>query len=97
MSERRPPALAWIHPGALAQTQEVPAGCVMAFKLAHAIWLSFLGTDDPARLDYFLFSHLDLLALGILADRVPLIGENRVMVSLGLKRLAETRKPGLDS
>src|SRR5580700_1813861 len=53
---------------------DVPAGCVMAFKLAQALWLSFLGSTDPERMDYFLFDHLDLLCLGILADRVPLTG-----------------------
>src|SRR6201999_1528036 len=41
--------------------------------------------------------HLDLLALGILADRVPLTGENRVFTALGLQRLAQTRKPGLEA
>lgn len=86
--------LAWIHPHG---TNEKPAGCVMAFKLAHALWLSFLGNDDPERLDYFLYSHLDVVALGILGDRVPLTGENRVLVWHGLRRLAQTRKTGLSA
>src|SRR5262249_29247138 len=76
-SEPRPPALAWIHPGVLeTDAGEVPAGCVMAFKLAHALWQTFLGDEDPERMDYFLFSHLDLISMGILADRMPLHGEN---------------------
>ena len=88
-------ALAWIHPGTLPrEMDEKPAGCVLAFKLAHGLWRSFLG-DDRARLDYFLFEHLDLVALGILADRVPVVGENRVLVWHGLRRLARTRKTGL--
>ncbi|HVO33777.1 MAG TPA: DHHA1 domain-containing protein, partial [Elusimicrobiota bacterium] len=74
-----------------------PAGCVMAFKLAQGLWTSFLGEDDPERLDYFLYDHLDLLSLGILADRVPLVGENRILVWHGLRRLARTRKTGLQS
>jgi len=86
--------LAWIHPLA---SGEKPAGCVMAFKLAQALWLSFLGGDDPERLDYFLYSHLDVVALGILGDRVPLVGENRVLVWHGLRRLAQTRKTGLSA
>jgi single-stranded-DNA-specific exonuclease len=69
----------------------------MAFKLAHALWLSFLGDQDPERLDYFLFSHLDLVSLGILADRMPLRGENRILVWHGLRRLAYSRKAGLSS
>lgn len=90
----RPPALAWIHPEH-SRDEAKPAGCVMAFKLAHALWLSFIGEDDPERLDYFLFSHLDVLALGILADRVPLQGENRTLAWHGLRRLPQTRKTGL--
>jgi single-stranded-DNA-specific exonuclease len=93
----RPPALAWIHPelqgdGAAAGTS---CGCVMAFKLAQALWTSYLGKADPERLDYFLFDHLDLVSLGILADRVPLTGENRTLVWHGLRRLAHSRKAGL--
>jgi single-stranded-DNA-specific exonuclease len=75
----------------------LPAGCVMAFKLAQAVWISFLGTQDPERMDYFLFSHLDLIAMGLLADRMPLRGENRIMVWHGLRRLAYTRKVGLSA
>jgi single-stranded-DNA-specific exonuclease len=97
LSAVRPRALAWIHPGAAAATIEAPAGCVMAFKLAQALLLSFLGNDDPARLDYFLFDHLDLLCLGILADRVAVTGENRTYVWHGLRRLAATRKGGVGS
>ena len=74
-----------------------PAAAVMAFKLAEGLWRSFIGPDDPARLEYFLFDHLDLVALGILADRVPLTGENRALVWHGLRRLARTRKEGLAS
>jgi single-stranded-DNA-specific exonuclease len=72
-----------------------PAGCVMAFKLAQAIWMTFLGKEDPERMDYFLFSHLDLISLGILADRMPLHGENRILVWHGLRRLAYSRKAGI--
>ena len=38
---------------------------------------------------------LDLVALGTVADMVPLRGENRVMAALGLKLLPQTRKAGL--
>lgn len=86
----------WIHPqGRTEDSVEAhPAGCVLAFTLARALWESFVG-DDEARLDYFLFSHTDVVALGILADRVPLVGENRILVWHGLRRLARTSKAGL--
>jgi single-stranded-DNA-specific exonuclease len=89
---------AWVHPGSMdGASEEMPAGCVMAFKLAEALWISFLGREDRERLDYFLFEHLDLLALGILGDRVALTGENRIFVWHGLRRLAQSRKGGMQA
>jgi len=38
---------------------------------------------------------LDLVALGTIADVVPLLGANRVLVRAGLEVLASTRRPGL--
>ncbi len=38
---------------------------------------------------------LDLVALGTIADVVPLSGPNRILVYHGLRELAETRRPGL--
>lgn len=38
---------------------------------------------------------LDLVALGTVADCQSLTGENRILVSFGLKVLAKTRRPGL--
>ncbi len=38
---------------------------------------------------------LDLVAVGTVADMVPLIGDNRILVAAGLKRLNESARPGL--
>ena len=38
---------------------------------------------------------LDLVALGTIADIVPLVGENRILVSAGLERLNKTQRPGI--
>jgi single-stranded-DNA-specific exonuclease len=38
---------------------------------------------------------LDLVALATIADIVPLTGENRILVSVGLERLNCSRRPGL--
>jgi single-stranded-DNA-specific exonuclease len=40
-------------------------------------------------------SNLDLVAMGAVADVMPLTGENRIMVWQGLARMAHTRRPGL--
>ncbi|HVP39492.1 MAG TPA: single-stranded-DNA-specific exonuclease RecJ [Candidatus Saccharimonadales bacterium] len=43
----------------------------------------------------FLEEHLDVIALGTIADVVPLVGENRVLAKLGMQRLESTRNAGL--
>jgi single-stranded-DNA-specific exonuclease len=61
-------------------------GTGVVWKLAHAL----LGDAHP-----FLERHLDVVALATVADVVPLVDENRALASLGLRRLAQTQKPGL--
>lgn len=39
--------------------------------------------------------HLDLVALGTIADLVPLTGENRILVTEGLKQIKESKKEGI--
>lgn len=40
-------------------------------------------------------THLELAALGTVADLVPLTGANRAIVTAGLKKLQKTKRPGL--
>jgi single-stranded-DNA-specific exonuclease len=61
-------------------------GTGVVWKLAEAL----LGTGHP-----FLERHLDVVALATVADVVPLLDENRGLALLGLRRLAQTQKPGL--
>ena len=61
-------------------------GTGVVWKLAQAL----LGADHP-----FLERHLDVVALATVADVVPLVDENRALALLGLRRLAQTQKPGL--
>ena len=58
----------------------------MAYKLARAL---MAGREDEVD------KHLDLVALGTIADVAPLNGENRILTKLGLKKLRNTDKPGL--
>ena len=63
------------------------AGCGVAFKLISALE----GGDFDMIADEF----LDIVALGTVADIVPLTGENRTIVTRGLKLLCESSRPGI--
>jgi single-stranded-DNA-specific exonuclease len=79
--------------GPIPFTELCSAG--LAFKLAHALVKQGREAGVPGAADFDLRPLLDLVALGTIADIVPLIGENRVLVSAGLDRLAKTERPGL--
>jgi len=67
----------------------------LAFKLAHALVKRGRETGLPGAAEFDLRPLLDLVALGTIADLVPLTGENRILVSAGLQRLNTTQRPGL--
>jgi len=67
----------------------------LAFKLAHALVKRGRELKLPGLAEYDLRPLLDLVALGTIADLVPLVGENRILVSAGLQRLNLTQRPGL--
>jgi len=84
-----PPAYAVINP----HRADCPypfkelAGVGVAFKLVQALWQleeERLYADD-----------LDIVALGTVADLVPLVGENRKLVQAGLLRMTERSSPGI--
>ncbi|MDD5083496.1 MAG: single-stranded-DNA-specific exonuclease RecJ [Candidatus Moranbacteria bacterium] len=59
------------------------------FKVAQALYTTFL-PENVEHLKWF----LDVAAVGTVADCMPLIGENRVMVKYGLIVLSKTRRIG---
>ncbi len=67
----------------------------LAFKLAHALVKRGRETGLAGAAEFDLRPLLDLVALGTIADLVPLTGENRILASAGLQRLNLTRRPGL--
>ncbi|MCK4420553.1 single-stranded-DNA-specific exonuclease RecJ [candidate division WOR-3 bacterium] len=67
------------------------AGVGVAFKLCQ-------GLEKISNLtENFLFWNLDLVALGTVADVMPLTGENRIITSLGLKIMNEGKRPGINA
>jgi single-stranded-DNA-specific exonuclease len=69
------------------------AGVGVALKLASALIEKSKLSDDHKKL--LLSRSLDLAVIGTVADMVPLVGENRLIVQEGLKVLNETKRLGL--
>lgn len=67
------------------------AGVGVALKLVQG-----LAQHRPGSLpENFVSQHLDLVALGTIADVVPLRGENRIIAKLGLLGIQNSEKPGI--
>lgn len=71
------------------------AGVGIAFKLSQALLRWQKDPSSPNAQPVIEDQLADLVALGTVADLVPLIGENRTLVTRGLKRLNATERPGL--
>ncbi len=59
-----------------------------------ALFLAFVATSEPT-LEAKHGETVDLVALGTLADMMPLVNENRILVRRGLDRISRDPRPGL--
>lgn len=88
--EGAPPAFAVLNPNQAGC--EYPdknlAGVGVAFKLVHALFREYGREAQVA-------AFMKVVAIGTVADVAKLVGENRAIVSLGLKDLARVANPGL--
>ncbi len=86
----RPDCLALVNPK-LGKEHHYFCTAGLMFKVSHALL--------KARMieGYDLKETLDLVALGTVADLVPLIDENRLLVRRGLEALAQTPRAGLQA
>jgi single-stranded-DNA-specific exonuclease len=88
--EGAPPAFAVLNPNQAGC--EYPdkhlAGVGVAFKLVHALFREY---GREAQVPAF----MKVVAIGTVADVAKLTGENRTIVSIGLKDLARVANPGL--
>jgi single-stranded-DNA-specific exonuclease len=93
-AEKLPDCVALVNPKCAASGEaacDYLASVGLSFKLAHAL----LKRDRRLSEHIDLRDHLDLVAVGTVADVVPLIGENRILVKAGLERLPHTQRVGL--
>ena len=67
------------------------SGCGVGFKLITALSMKGLGKIEQV------YELLDLLAVSIAADIVPITGENRVLAYFGLKQLNKKPRPGIEA
>ena len=94
----QPPAVAIINPQLAAEGEPdfrelCTAG--LAFKLLHAIVKAGRERGITEMEEYDIRPFLDLVALGTIADLVPLHRENRILAVSGLRQLSQTQRPGL--
>ncbi|MFW5962603.1 MAG: single-stranded-DNA-specific exonuclease RecJ [bacterium] len=67
------------------------AGCGVAFKLAERLMQVYKKDENiQLRREYF-----DFATIGTIGDCVPLLGENRTIVKIGLSQLSKTENQGL--
>jgi single-stranded-DNA-specific exonuclease len=95
-------------PAAAAVVNPLQPGCAYPFKMLAGVGVAFnllvalrsrlrqegffAGCDEPDLRDW-----LDLVALGTIADVVPLVGQNRIYAFCGLQKLENSHRPGISS
>jgi single-stranded-DNA-specific exonuclease len=84
-----PDAVAVVDPKCHPEAPHELAGVGVAFELMNALYQRHKSPLKPLLWD------LDLVALGTVADQVPLRGINRTLVRLGLKALTNSLKVGM--
>lgn len=104
-SDMLPDAYALVHPGLPTPNSELRTphsdllcGAGVAFKLAWQVAKVHCGGERlPNDFRALMIDLLSLVALGTVADVVPLVGENRVLTASGLGRIKQTRFIGLNA
>ena len=100
ISDPEPAALALVNPRHRAKPGQTPpfselCSAGLSFKLAHALVKRLRDENVPEALALDVREWLDIVAVGTIADMVPLTGENRILATAGLERLNTRPCPGL--
>ncbi|HSR88504.1 MAG TPA: DHH family phosphoesterase, partial [Pontiella sp.] len=94
--DRPAPAFALINPKLGAHGANL-SGVGVAFKLSHALIKTGREQGITSALEIDLRDYLDIVALGTVADIVPLEGENRIITRYGLEQLGCTKWKGMEA
>jgi single-stranded-DNA-specific exonuclease len=95
-------------PEATAVVNPLQPGCLYPFKMLAGVGVAFnllVALRSRMRMDGLfeaaeepdLRDWLDLVALGTIADVVPLVGQNRLYAYFGLKKLENCSRPGISA
>ncbi|MDQ5934677.1 MAG: single-stranded-DNA-specific exonuclease [Cyanobacteriota bacterium erpe_2018_sw_21hr_WHONDRS-SW48-000092_B_bin.40] len=90
MPELLPPAVAVVHPKLLNEGHPLfhLPGVGVAYKVCEALLAKFDRSNEVDALQ-------DYVTLGMIADLVPLVDENRYLVKIGLPKLVASPRPGI--
>lgn len=69
----------------------------LVFKFTHALTKTLKENAHPKAESVDLKELLDLVALGTVADLVPLLEENRILASFGLNKIQNSNRPGIQA
>ncbi len=92
MPDLLPPAVAILHPKQFEEDHPLfhLPGVGVAYKLAEALFVDNQMEEEIPKL-------LDFLTMGMIADMVPLIKENRYLVQIGLPALVKSERAGIQA
>jgi single-stranded-DNA-specific exonuclease len=90
LPELMPPAVAIVHPKLLPEDHPLfhLPGVGVAYKVCEAL---LIDRGQPEKVERL----LDFVTLGMIADLVPLVAENRYLVQIGLPSLIKSERPGI--
>ena len=97
-SHAMPDVVAVVHPGLPGSSYPWPilSGSAVAWKLARHLVARFEGSEDPSpALKRVLMDTLCLAGMGVIADVVPLVGENRRFAAKALRLMRSCTIPGV--
>ena len=91
-----PKAIALINPKIYPELEDMHllSGVGSAFKLSHA-FIKYGRANNLGGFSTKLEEVMDYIALGTVADIVPILGENRIMVKYGIEILRKQLRPGI--